>query len=158
MSKILVIGYGNSLRGDDAAGREAARQLAQIFRKEPDISVLSVHQLAPELAEDISGAEFVLFIDAAVADAPGAIRKTPLFAEEARAAITHTVSPQQLLLAASHLYGEAPEAIGLTLSGKCFDAGKPLSPTVSRRLPDLLVIAADLIRSRQASPRIAVHR
>jgi hydrogenase maturation protease len=154
MSKILVIGYGNPLRGDDGLGREAALQLAQIFREEPDVSVLSLHQLAPELAEDISNAQFVLFIDAALLNAPGAIVRTTLHAEDAPAPMTHAVTPQQLLSAASQLYGQAPEAIGLTLSGKSFAFGQPLSPDVSRRMPDLLGIATGLIRACQAVPQM----
>ena len=53
----LIIGYGSPLRGDDAAGPIAARQLAQ-----QGFHALDVHQLTPELAEPVAKARMVPFI------------------------------------------------------------------------------------------------
>jgi len=48
-ARVLVIGYGNTLRGDDGLGQRAAEALAQ--RALPDgVEVLSCHQLTIELA------------------------------------------------------------------------------------------------------------
>ena len=46
---VLVIGYGSPLRGDDAAGPLAARQLAQ-----RGFEAIEAHQLTPELAEKVA--------------------------------------------------------------------------------------------------------
>ena len=64
---------GNPLRGDDGVGWRVAEAVAAAL---PDAvaDVLTVHQLTPELAEPISRAERVIFIDAAAEGKPGAVR------------------------------------------------------------------------------------
>ena len=57
--KPLVIGYGNSLRGDDGAGPYAAR-LLQNMNDEGGWDIVACHQLTPELAETISRASLVI--------------------------------------------------------------------------------------------------
>ena len=52
---VLVVGYGNSLRGDDGIGWHAARLLTDDPRL-TGARVLTHHQLAPELAEALYGA------------------------------------------------------------------------------------------------------
>ena len=64
MSRFLIIGYGSSLRGDDAAGRRVADRLAEILADEPEVEILSLPQLAPETVLPVSKAEHVYFIDA----------------------------------------------------------------------------------------------
>ena len=61
MTEILVIGYGNTLRSDDGAGQRVAELVAEW--KLPNVRSLPVHQLTPELAEPISQAELVIFVD-----------------------------------------------------------------------------------------------
>ncbi len=61
MSRILVIGYGNPLRGDDGFGVYVAERLHHEGVGE-QVTLMTRHLLAPELAEDLSEAEFVLFI------------------------------------------------------------------------------------------------
>ena len=64
MKRTFVIGYGNSLRGDDGAGPEVARRVMALDL--PDAEVLEAHQLLPEHAEMISHYERVVFVDASV--------------------------------------------------------------------------------------------
>ncbi|HZD71671.1 MAG TPA: hydrogenase maturation protease, partial [Actinomycetes bacterium] len=59
----LVIGYGNSLRGDDGLGWHAAGRLAADPRL-AGAEVLARHQLTPELAEEVSRAALVVLVDA----------------------------------------------------------------------------------------------
>src|SRR5947207_2352820 len=74
---VLIIGYGSSLRGDDGAGSIAAELLAERF-KENDVQVRRCHQLVPELAEPISCAEVVIFVDACRENQPGEITCRPI--------------------------------------------------------------------------------
>ena len=60
---VLVIGYGNPLRGDDGAGWKAAELLAEDPRLAGAV-VLARHQLTPELADDVSRASLVVLVDA----------------------------------------------------------------------------------------------
>ena len=69
----LIIGYGNPLRGDDGVGWEVASRLAVIIPSEA-AHILTVHQLTPELAESVSEADLVIFIDASDVGEPGTWR------------------------------------------------------------------------------------
>jgi hydrogenase maturation protease len=69
---LLVIGYGNTLRGDDAIGPLAVQELED-ENEFSDVEFLTCHQLAPEVAEHLSRAGAVLFIDASAAAPTGAI-------------------------------------------------------------------------------------
>ena len=57
------------MRGDDAIGCHAARALEQHFWNDPDVEVMAAQQLTPEMADDVSQREFVLFLDASFGDA-----------------------------------------------------------------------------------------
>ena len=50
MPGLLVIGWGNPLRGDDAFGFLAAERLIPLL---PEAEVLAVHQLTPELMDSV---------------------------------------------------------------------------------------------------------
>jgi hydrogenase maturation protease len=63
MTRALIIGYGCPLRGDDAFGWHAAHRLLKLAGND-SVQVLATHQLTPELAEPISHADLVIFIDA----------------------------------------------------------------------------------------------
>ena len=60
----LVIGYGNTLRGDDGIGPAVAEAVAALGL--PGVRVIVAHQLTPELAADLADAQLVVFVDAAV--------------------------------------------------------------------------------------------
>ena len=78
----LIIGYGNTLRGDDGAGPRVAEAVAAL--NYPGVRTLVCPLLTPELADPISRAGAVLFVDAAV-DAPHEVRLREL--EPAKPAI-----------------------------------------------------------------------
>ena len=65
LKTILVIGYGNDLRSDDAVGQKVANAIAAW--KLPQVTSLCVHQLTPELASFLATAELAIFIDACFA-------------------------------------------------------------------------------------------
>ena len=54
--KVLVIGYGNSLRGDDGIGPAVAQAFADEDATEC-ADVIVCHQLTPELAESIAAVD-----------------------------------------------------------------------------------------------------
>ena len=73
---VLVIGCGNPLRGDDGLGWRAAAALRPC--PPPGTTIITCHQLLPELAELLSRAALVILIDASAADPPGLIRCAPV--------------------------------------------------------------------------------
>ncbi len=125
--KLLIVGYGNPMRGDDAAGPAAAERLAQ-----RGFEALAVHQLVPELAERIASAGSVIFLDADGAVAPGEIEIEPL--EEAGTARTfeHHASPAGLLRLAHVAYGARPAACLIRMGAARFDFGDGLSRAAER--------------------------
>ena len=137
MTRVLIIGYGNPLRGDDAAGFLAAERLRDLFPA-LDIEILAVHQLTPELADPISRAGRVVFIDAAATGEPGLIYRRPVAPALDTGTFTHQGTPAALLALTRVLYGEAPRAVLITVAGLDFGFGAPLSAPVKRALETLV--------------------
>lgn len=138
MGRVLIIGYGNPLRGDDGLGWHAAQQLKDSIRRE-DVRVLVCHQLTPELAEPLSQAELAIFIDAACEGVPGTLVCQPLQPEESpAAAFTHHLDIPALLACARVLYGACPQAVLCSVAAETFEFTEGLSETVQAALPPLL--------------------
>ncbi len=137
MIRTLIIGYGNTLRGDDGFGRRAAERLRDVL-DDPGIEILSVHQLTPELIEPVSRAQRVIFLDAAAGPEQGKITVTTLEAGDAPSGFTHFATPAALLAGAKALYGGAPSGVLITVIGAAFEVGEGLSDPVERALQRLV--------------------
>ena len=137
--RVLVIGYGNPLRSDDGLGQVIAERVAESARSEA-INVIVAHQLTPELAEPISRATLVIFVDAAADMPAGRIKVAPVVADAHGAAgsLGHHCDPPRLLATAEKLYGRAPEAWAIFVGGASWDLAESLSPAVERLVPRLL--------------------
>jgi hydrogenase maturation protease len=141
---ILVIGYGNPLCGDDGIGPYVVEQLALgSDQAHLDVEYLSLRQLTPELAEPISRAGAVIFVDAATGGIVGEIRCTELRSsteslQNSPGAFTHHVSANLLLESACLLYGNCPVAYLYTVGGENFNLGDVFSEKVEAALPSLL--------------------
>ncbi|MBI5685258.1 MAG: hydrogenase maturation protease [Verrucomicrobia bacterium] len=144
MAKALIIGYGNPLRGDDGLGWHAARLLADVAAAH-DAEVLTCHQLMPELAQPISEAQTVVFVDAASEGPLGRLDWRRVEARAGQAAFAHHVSPESLLGMARELYGRCPKAFVVSVVGETFACGEELSPTVQAALPALVKRVDDLL-------------
>ena len=125
----LVIGIGNSLRGDDGVGALLAQQ----------VGGRSVQQLTPELAAELAELEAVLFIDAWLAPAGAAPQLTEI-APAAAAAGSHRLEPAQLLAISQVLYGRAPGGQLLRVPAYAFEHGTALSPGLQAALPAAQVL------------------
>ncbi|MCL6471920.1 MAG: hydrogenase maturation protease [Firmicutes bacterium] len=141
IAHILVIGYGNPLRGDDGAGLFVARQLSKLseLSAHDNIKILSLHQLTPELADDISKAKLVIFIDASWNQPPGHLScKMVMPGPSITGITTHHLEPSGLLTFTQGLYGVFPDTvIIITIGGNSFGFVEDLSPSVAAALPKL---------------------
>ena len=72
MARVLIVAYGNPMRSDDGLAWHAADKLEGKYSPS-EVEILRVHQLAPELAENVSRSEAVIFVDAAMADGANGI-------------------------------------------------------------------------------------
>lgn len=134
----LVIGYGNTLRGDDGIGRRLVETIAE--EAWPGVRTVGVHQLTPELVEEIALAERVVFADAAADDR--SLRLQPLTISNP-SSLGHRVDPGWLLSLCVALYGQHPPAWLLTLPARHFSFGEQLSADANRVLRDGLRLLAD---------------
>ena len=139
---LLVFGYGNPSRGDDALGPEFVRRVE--LRCADAIAggileVLTDFQLQVEHALDLQGREAVYFVDATAArDAPGyAIR--PVTASSGATFTTHAQSPEALL----QTFGDVvkappPTAFVIAIRGERFELGEALSDEAEEHLEEAI--------------------
>lgn len=133
MNQILVIGYGNTLRGDDGAGVAAAKRIARRF---PQVDVMTVHQLQPELAETITWYNTVFFVDASVSACD--IEMTPLAPEQdPRPPGTHATTPAMLVALSTELYNRRPDDVFLcAVPARACGHGEAFSPLTAQKVEE----------------------
>ena len=127
---ILVFGYGNPSRGDDALGPELIRLLELELKGTPlqqRVDLLTDYQLQIEHLLDLEGREQVIFVDADVTlQEPFSFDR--MVPEEVSSYTTHAVPPASLLkLYHDHFTNEAPTSYLLAIRGEQFNLGEPIS-------------------------------
>jgi hydrogenase maturation protease len=145
MKNLLIIGYGNPLRRDDGIGWHIVHELLK-SRYSSNVEIVARVQLTPELAEPISRAGMVLFIDASRECRPGEIRQGRILAQEMKSALNHHVSAEGLLQLADDVYYARPEAYVFSVGVESFAYGEELSQVVAEAFPLLLAKVQDFIR------------
>jgi hydrogenase maturation protease len=128
-SSLLVIGYGNTLRRDDGVGPKVADAIAELDL--PEVRVLNCALLTPELADPISQAKRVVFVDAAV-DAPREVQLRKLQPAGSSQIMAHAANPATMLALARDVFGHAPEAWLLTIPAEEMGIGEELSALAER--------------------------
>jgi hydrogenase maturation protease len=135
LRRALAIGYGNTLRSDDAAGVRAAECAASRFQ---NLDTVTVHELQPELAETISRYEEVFFLDAGV-DFHDVHAELIEPGADPRPDGSHSHSPESLLSLCRTLYNHTPErSVLIVIPARNFDFGEQLSP-FTRQMVDAAV-------------------
>jgi hydrogenase maturation protease len=142
--RVLVIGYGNSLRGDDGVGQVVAKALwSQRDGPGPhsDATIIWAEQLVPEMALELSHASVALFADAARdGRPPGTVTVTTLSAgPESSSAVSagcwEDLTPASLLALCADLYRRMPPAVLITVSVDEPKYGTGLSAPVEAAVP-----------------------
>lgn len=121
---LLVIGYGNTLRRDDGVGPMITEAIAALNL--PGVRTLTTHQLTPELAEPVSRAGNVVFVDAAL-DAPGDVALRELHPVDAGQILAHATDPRSVLALAKQVFGRSPRAWSLAIPVEDLGFGDGLS-------------------------------
>ena len=122
--KVLVIGYGNTLRSDDGAGQIVANEVAKW--RWANVRSLSVHQLTPELAEEIACASTVIFVDASLSDSE-TLQVKRLTLQTTAISLGHLGEPRSLLALTQAIYGKIPPAYWILIPAVNFEFGEKLS-------------------------------
>lgn len=127
--KCLVIGYGNTLRGDDGIGPSVAERVRDRLHLPAEVRI--EHQLSPELSEDLAGAGLAVFLDACPQAGRIEVREITA-APFCREAMAHSCDPERLLGLTQALYGRAPRAYVVGLPATDFRLRPSLSPEAER--------------------------
>ena len=141
---LLVIGYGNTLRGDDGVGPRVAETIEELLL--PGVQTLVCQQLSPEHADPVSQADRVIFVDASVEE-PRAVQARELTPGKTTQLMAHAADPSTLLALASEVFGHAPQAWCLTIPAIRMEFSEELSPEAQQGM----IEAVDWIRSVAAA-------
>lgn len=129
---ILVFGWGNPSRGDDALGPRFVEAIEAL--KLPGVECLTDFQLQVEHALDLQGRSRVLFVDASL-KAAAPFEAKLIAAEKDASFTTHAMSPQAVLQVYCDLQDEEPPPTWLlAIRGEGFELGEPLSPAAEVHL------------------------
>lgn len=142
VAPVLVFGWGNPSRGDDALGPLFVEAIEALDL--PGVECLTDFQLQVEHALDLCGRQRVLFVDACVTknpSAPDGARLSPLLPARGVEYTTHALHPQSLLQVYATLGdGPPPCAWLLEIPGHSWDLGEPLSPQAAAHLHQAMVL------------------
>jgi hydrogenase maturation protease len=143
---VLVFGWGNPSRGDDALGPLFVEHFTALAARHPEwgeVDCLTDFQLQVEHALDLQGRGRVLFVDASV-DAPAPCSLARIEAARDASFTTHAMSPQAVLKVYADIEeSEAPPCWLLAIRGERFELGEGLSDAARQSLQAALQRAAD---------------
>jgi hydrogenase maturation protease len=149
--RILVIGYGNDLRCDDAVGQRISELVSQW--KLPNVFAIAVRQLTPELAEMLADVDLTIFVDVYPAQAGETdVRVQPIDRSKTTELMSHMGDPRSLLALTRALYGHAPQAWWVTVPGMNFGIKISLSPTAEQGVETALSQIQQLIQTARTEP------
>lgn len=126
---LLIIGYGNPQRRDDGCGYRVAGRLHALLRETSGVRIQSVHQLDPDLTEDLASAREVVFVDATIRDLKRGRMWRRIAPESGLLPLwTHHLRPSFLLGLTFSIWSRCPPAWLVSIKGHDFDFGEQLSP------------------------------
>lgn len=144
--RLLVLGLGNPLCGDDGLGVAAVEELGRRYQAPPGALLLDGGTLGLSLLPFLEDAEQAILVDAVRDDAPpGTLVR--LSGAEVRPAVESRLSVHQVgvadLVGAADLLGRLPRRLVLLgLVPASLDLGVGLSPEVAPRLGTLVEAVA----------------
>ena len=145
-SRLLVIGYGNTVRQDDQAGPLVAERIEALAL--PGVLALACPQLSPEHAAAVAQARAVVLVDAQAGPAREVCLQRVLPGASPQVT-THATEPRTLLALARDVYGHVPPTWLLTIPAERFGFGTDLSPLTARGVE---VAVARLLELAGANP------
>jgi len=136
-TRCLILACGNTLRSDDGIGPWLAQWAEDKFGNNPEVRVIARQQWTPDLAEEIAGAEALLFIDCSVASTPGSVAIVGVQpSAPAQGLATHHQGAPELLALARELYNSLPRsAFLLTIGAGSTELGEEFSEPVLDAIP-----------------------
>ncbi len=147
----VIVGYGNPMCGDDALGWIVLEKL-QHYPALKSISMITSHQLTPEIAFDLKDVDWVYFVDTSEDTGDQGMIQYPIVPaseDDGMLLFGHHLTPQQLLALTRQTFGRCPsEVYVVTCCGKNFMPGDALSDDVAALIPIFVEYLVGEIGSR----------
>ena len=141
---ILLFGYGNLSRGDDALG-PLLLEFVENNIDLTDIDLLTDFQLQIEHALDLENRQIVLFIDASVAS-ENAFDFTELKPAKDNSYTTHAMSPSAVLAVYQSIKNQLPPPCFLLgIKGERFELGEGLGINAEKHLAQAVLFVQQLL-------------
>lgn len=143
---VLIFGYGNLSRGDDALGPLLLEAISDKIDT-ASVEILTDFQLQIEYALDLENRELVLFIDASVS-CEKAFDFFELQASKDKSYTTHAMSPASIMQVYQSIKNQPPPpCFLLSIQGISFELGEPLSLQAENNLRHALQFAEHLLNN-----------
>jgi hydrogenase maturation protease len=141
---VLLFGYGNLSRGDDALG-PLLLEYAESHCDLDEIEILSDFQLQIEHALDLGNRDLVLFVDASVA-CVNAFDFSELKPTRDKSYTTHAMSPAAVLDVYQSIKKQTPPpCFLLSIKAEKFELGEELSANAENHLAEACRFAGRLL-------------
>jgi hydrogenase maturation protease len=147
---ILIFGYGNPSRGDDALGPAFLQRLEthpDLVQAPSAFETLTDFQLQIEHALDLEGRSLVLFVDASVS-APAPFNLTRLSPAQDDSYTTHAMSPASVLAVFEKISDNSlPPVYLLSIRGYEFELGAAICEMAKQNLDQAVELITGLLDS-----------
>lgn len=142
---LLVFGWGNPSRGDDALGPLFVERI--IAKNLPGVECLTDFQLQVEHALDLHGRSRILFVDASL-EAAAPFVAAPIAAARDASFTTHAMTPQAVLQVYRDLEdADPPPCWLLAIRGEHFELGAPPGAEARKNLEAALAWATRWLKA-----------
>lgn len=113
-----IIGYGSSIRGEDAFGLDVIKELQNSPLKETKL--ISAHQLTPEMVLELQDADEIIFIDSCH-DEKNPYALACSLVEQSTLNLSHHISPKTIIYMLINLYAKNPDFYIYSMMSGSFD-------------------------------------
>lgn len=150
--RAVVLGIGNTILTDEAAGVRAIEALEQTYAVPSDVQVIDGGTSGMEMIEDLSDLDFLIVIDVVkTGAAPGTVVK--IAGDEIPVFFRNKLSPHQIalpdVLASLELLDTMPkEIVVLGVEPISLELGMEMTPAVAEKIPELVEMAVAELVSR----------
>ena len=150
--RAVVLGIGNTILTDEAAGVRAVELLEQRYQIPDDVLVIDGGTSGMEMIEDLSDLDFLIVIDVVkTGAAPGTVVK--IAGDEIPVFFRRKLSPHQIalpdVLASLELLDSMPkEIVVLGVEPISLELGMEMTATIAEQVPVLVEMAVTELRAR----------
>jgi len=152
LMRAVVLGIGNTILTDEAAGVRAVEALQQAYRLPENVLAIDGGTSGMEMIEDLSNLDFLIVLDVVkTGAAPGTVVK--IAGDEIPVFFRNKLSPHQIalpdVLASLELLDTMPkEIVVLGVEFISLELGMEMTPTVAEKVPVLAAMAAAELATR----------